>query len=69
MGAFEVIPLRAFSDNYIWTLRDGAHAAVVDPGDAAPVYRLECWRSGDPRNWPALARRRIRALVSSPPRG
>ena len=42
MGAFEVIPLRAFSDNYIWTLRDGAHAAVVDPGDAAPV--LDCLR-------------------------
>lgn len=37
MGAFEVIPLRAFSDNYIWTIRNGSHAAVVDPGDAAPV--------------------------------
>lgn len=37
MGQFEVFPLRAFSDNYIWTIRDSAHAAVVDPGDAAPV--------------------------------
>jgi hydroxyacylglutathione hydrolase len=37
MSAFEVIPLRAFSDNYIWTLRDERCAAVVDPGDAAPV--------------------------------
>ena len=27
----------AFADNYIWMLHDGAHAAVVDPGDAAPV--------------------------------
>jgi hydroxyacylglutathione hydrolase len=37
MSAIEIIPLRAFSDNYIWTLRDAGHAAVVDPGDAAPV--------------------------------
>lgn len=33
----EIVPLRAFADNYIWTLRDGARAAVVDPGDARPV--------------------------------
>jgi hypothetical protein len=44
-----------------------ARGVCHGPGDAAPVYRLECWRRGDPRNWPALARRRIRALVSSPP--
>jgi len=37
MNQIEVIPLRAFSDNYIWTLRDSSHAAVVDPGDAGPV--------------------------------
>lgn len=37
MSTIEVIPLRAFSDNYIWTLRDASHAAVVDPGDAKPV--------------------------------
>lgn len=37
MADFEVVPLRAFSDNYIWTIRDAGHAAVVDPGDAAPV--------------------------------
>lgn len=30
-------PLPAFTDNYIWTLRDGANAWVVDPGDAQPV--------------------------------
>ncbi len=29
--------LPAFVDNYIWMLHDGADAAVVDPGDAAPV--------------------------------
>ena len=32
-----IIPIPAFSDNYIWLLRDGNVAAVVDPGDAAPV--------------------------------
>lgn len=37
MRKFDVVPLRAFSDNYIWTLRDAGHAAVVDPGDAQPV--------------------------------
>ena len=30
-------PLPAFTDNYIWTLRDERHAWVVDPGDAEPV--------------------------------
>jgi glyoxylase-like metal-dependent hydrolase (beta-lactamase superfamily II) len=34
---FEVVPLRAFTDNYIWTLRKHRFAAVVDPGDAQPV--------------------------------
>lgn len=29
--------LPAFSDNYIWLLRRGPSAVVVDPGDAAPV--------------------------------
>jgi hydroxyacylglutathione hydrolase len=29
--------LPAFADNYIWMLEDGHRAAVVDPGDAAPV--------------------------------
>ncbi|SDT99203.1 hydroxyacylglutathione hydrolase [Halopseudomonas salegens] len=35
----EFIPLRAFSDNYIWLLVDQENnrAAVVDPGDAKPV--------------------------------
>jgi len=30
-------PLPAFEDNYIWLLQHGDDAAVVDPGDAAPV--------------------------------
>ena len=32
-----IIPLRALKDNYIWVIRDHGHAAVVDPGEAAPV--------------------------------
>jgi hydroxyacylglutathione hydrolase len=34
---FEVVPLRAFKDKYIWTLRNDRYAAVVDPDDAQPV--------------------------------
>ncbi len=34
---FQVIPLRAFKDNYVWTLRNAEVAAVVDPGEAQPV--------------------------------
>ena len=37
MANYDVVPVRAFKDNYIWALRAGHHAAVVDPGDAAPV--------------------------------
>jgi hydroxyacylglutathione hydrolase len=32
-----IIPLNAFSDNYIWLITNGTHAMVVDPGQAAPV--------------------------------
>lgn len=33
-----LLPLPAFEDNYIWTLRDDAgRALVVDPGEAGPV--------------------------------
>ena len=34
-----IIPLPAFRDNYIWLLRAGTCAVVVDPGEAAPVLR------------------------------
>ncbi len=37
MNDISVFPVRAFQDNYVWTLRQGNHAAVVDPGDARPV--------------------------------
>ena len=35
----DVVPVRAFRDNYIWVLRDAHTAVVVDPGDAAPVIQ------------------------------
>ncbi len=37
----DVTPVRAFSDNYIWVIRgmvSPERVAVVDPGDAAPVF-------------------------------
>src|SRR5512145_2709184 len=33
----DVVPVSAFKDNYVWTLRNRTHAAVVDPGEARPV--------------------------------
>lgn len=37
MTAPNVVAVPAFSDNYIWVIRDHLHAVVVDPGDASPV--------------------------------
>jgi len=45
-----LIPLPAFSDNYIWLLQHQGLAMVVDPGDSSPVnqwltenhHRLDC---------------------------
>ena len=37
---FDVIRIPAFKDNYIWLLRKGASALVVDPGDACPVLEV-----------------------------
>ena len=34
---FDIIRIPAFKDNYIWLLRKGVAAVVVDPGDAGPV--------------------------------
>ena len=36
----EIVPVNAFKDNYIWTLRGAKHAAVVDPGEARPVLEF-----------------------------
>ena len=39
-----MLPLPAFTDNYIWMLHDGRQAVVVDPGDSAPVMQaLQQW--------------------------
>jgi hydroxyacylglutathione hydrolase len=35
-----VVPVRALNDNYVWTLRNETHAAVVDPGEARPVLEV-----------------------------
>ena len=35
--ALSVLTVPAFNDNYLWVIHDGVNAAVVDPGDAAPV--------------------------------
>jgi len=32
-----VLPIPAFTDNYLWLIHDDRHAVVVDPGDAGPV--------------------------------
>ena len=32
-----VLAVPAFKDNYLWLIHDGERAAVIDPGDAAPV--------------------------------
>ncbi|MET3132813.1 hydroxyacylglutathione hydrolase [Oxalobacteraceae bacterium GrIS 1.11] len=35
--ALAILTIPAFADNYLWLIHDGVNAAVVDPGDAAPV--------------------------------
>ncbi|MDR2030953.1 MAG: hydroxyacylglutathione hydrolase, partial [Azoarcus sp.] len=46
-SALDVIPLPFARDNYLWLIGDGRHAALIDPGEAAPAlaalarYRLE----------------------------
>jgi hydroxyacylglutathione hydrolase len=36
----QVHAVPAFKDNYLWVIAEGARAAVVDPGDAAPIERF-----------------------------
>src|SRR5450830_905464 len=36
----KISPISAFEDNYIWLLQNGAHAVVIDPGDATPVLAV-----------------------------
>ncbi len=45
MSDLTITPIPAFKDNYLWFLTRGTDAAIVDPGDAAPVIRqLEAQR-------------------------
>ena len=49
--ALEIVPVPAFSDNYLWLVHDAdsGETAVVDPGDAAPVLaeaKRRGWRIG-----------------------
>ena len=37
MKTVSVLTVPAFKDNYLWLIHDGHNAAVVDPGDAAPI--------------------------------
>lgn len=37
---FNVSPIPAFQDNYIWLITNNNHAVVVDPGEAAPVEKM-----------------------------
>lgn len=37
MSRLSLLPVAAFSDNYIWLLHDGQTALAVDPGNAAPL--------------------------------
>ncbi len=37
MQLLHVVPIPALRDNYIWVIHNSQHAAVVDPGEAAPV--------------------------------
>lgn len=37
---YNISPIKAFTDNYIWALHNNTRALVVDPGDAAPVFEF-----------------------------
>lgn len=36
-SSLHITAVPAFNDNYLWLIHNDTHAAVVDPGDAAPV--------------------------------
>ena len=55
MSSLEVVAVPAFSDNYLWLVRDRASddTVVIDPGDAAPVLAeagSRGWRIGQVLN-------------------
>ena len=40
MNNTQVYPVKAFQDNYIWTIHNKTHAVIVDPGDSLPVLEF-----------------------------
>ena len=34
-----ILPIKAFKDNYIWLIQEKFHGVIVDPGDAKPVLK------------------------------
>jgi hydroxyacylglutathione hydrolase len=36
----QIVPVKAFTDNYIWLVSNGEQALVVDPGEASPVFKV-----------------------------
>ncbi len=37
---FQITPIPALKDNYIWVIHRGQHAVVIDPGETAPVLEF-----------------------------
>lgn len=40
LNNLNLLPVPAFSDNYIWMLHNAHDAVVIDPGDASPVLEV-----------------------------
>ena len=34
-----ILPIKAFKDNYIWLIQEKFNGIIVDPGDAEPVIK------------------------------
>lgn len=77
---YEIVPIPAFEDNYIWLIRNDTACAVVDPGDAEPVVEylnrhelklsaiLLTHHHGDHAGGATELRRRFNCLVYGPRR-
>ena len=37
---YNITPISAFNDNYIWLIQSDKGNVVVDPGDAEPVIKF-----------------------------
>ena len=37
MNTLDITAIPALSDNYVWLVRHGRHALLIDPGEAEPV--------------------------------